>query len=227
MSFLTSDEEECTGACQDMLSLRILTRDLYYVDLVDITVCILSTFFVLMSWIADFIQCRGERVRKIVNACLYLTFLIDMALQVMALYLAWFAAGIVNMIVEAECLQYGQREAGCEGHAMLIHLQSNLWEILVGDGLGFGASVYQVVISIIICRSSSSVVPISEQVQHRMTAEQDTPRILLALWSAALSSNVFALATRPLKAESDKLFARVGNDEWWCTTGDVVFTTTP
>ena len=146
----------------------------------------------------------------------------DMALQLFALIRQWGCSSIVEMIFNADCLNYGRGISGTEGYVTLIRLRGDLKNVML---IGFFEFIVAVAggaadVFVLIKSDITSVVPAGSP--SRPHIEQLRLQALaLALLDAVLSALDFFFATRPSQFEAEKLLTNVGDPTWWCTTGVV------
>lgn len=224
-SFLDPDDPDCTGACKETHALGIFIRDLYYINMADMVFEILCSLFAAATyyglvWKSDDKEKRARRTGRI----LMISFLVDLAFQASALFRQWGCSSIVNMIFEAECLRYGHGVAGTEGRDTLIRLQASLQNVLLVGLFEFIVAVAGVAADVLVLRKidkGSAYGPTAPRPPSPAHGNQLRFQALgLALLDAVLSTLDFFFATMASAAESEKLLAHVGDNEWWCTHGD-------
>ena len=138
-----------------------------------------------------------------------ISLVVDFLLQAYALLTQVRSSSIVEMLFEAECLQYGVGLAGTEGRDTLIRLRSNLKNVMLVGFFEFIVAVAGGAADVfVLCNSgtSGSASPHAEQL--RLQA------LVLALLDALLSTLDFFFATRPSQLEAEKLLAHVGDQNW-------------
>ena len=142
--------------------------------------------------------------------------MVDFLLQAYALLTQVRSSSIVEMLFEAECLQYGVGVAGTEGRDTLIRLRGDLKNVMLIGFFEFIVAVAGGAADVfVMCKADSSGSPRPHAEQLRLQA------LALALLDAVLSALDFFFATRPSQFEAEKLLTNVGDPIWWCTTGVV------
>ena len=130
--FDTPDDPGCTGACQETLTLRVYTRDMYLINMADMVFEVLCSVLAVAAYLGAFDDDSDpEKGPRRASRILAISFLIDISLQVYALVRQFGCSSIVNMIFQADCLNYGRGISGTEGRDTLIRLQSSLQNILI------------------------------------------------------------------------------------------------
>ena len=157
-----------------------------------------------------------EKGPRRASRILAISFLIDISLQVYALVRQFGCSSIVNMIFDADCLNYGRGISGTEGRDTLIRLRGDLKNVMLIGFFEFIVAVAGGAADVfVMCKADSSGSPRPHAEQLRLQA------LALALLDAVLSGLDFFFATRPSQLAAEKLLTHVGDLSWWCTTGVV------
>jgi len=190
---------------------------MYRINMADMVFEVLCSVLAVAAYLGAFDDDSDpEKGPRRASRILAISFLIDIALQVYALVRQFGCSSIVNMIFQADCLNYGRGISGTEGRDTLIRLRGDLKNVMLIGFFEFIVAVAGGAADVFVLFKTDTSGRPSPHVEHlRVQA------LALALLDAVLSALDFFFATRPSQLEAEKLLAHVGDQNWWCTTGVV------